>query len=514
MIQRSTLRPTAIVLISLLLLGCERLFGPTEAELSDFSDYVYRLDTLQLREHFSQVLNADTAHDEVLTAIRQCYNGKLENDRLSLWFTRMGVADEADELLAWLRREVPAAGLDSTAFKLSEIAQDLSVVHLLAFDSLGIDINTLLPRLDYNLTHAYMHYAVGQRYGFVNPDRLLNQLDRKTEGKGYMRLFDYEVEAPDYAGTVSQLLSDNRMNYLCESTPDDPVYTVLQQRLATTTNVTERHTLSVNMERCRWQIKKPSAGERMVFVNLPSQQLWAVCPDSVVNMRICFGKTRTKTPLLQSEITRVEVNPDWIITPNIIKNEVSVHAGDSAYFARNRYYIVDMSSGDTLNPAHVGVSQLKSGRLRVGQRGGAGNSLGRIVFRFPNNFSVYLHDTSNRGAFDLAQRTLSHGCVRVQKPFDLALFAMPDMEEWDVEKLRLSMDIKPETERGRKYLEEHRDDRRPFRLITHRAVKPSLPLYIVYYTAYPNPESGKVELWSDVYGYDAVIASACRRWLL
>jgi hypothetical protein len=89
---------------------------------------------------------------------------------------------------------------------------------------------------------------------------------------------------------------------------------------------------------------------------------------------------------------------------------------------------------------------------------------------------------------------------------------MLDMEEWDVDQLRLSMDIKPETERGKKYLEEHQDDRRPLRLIRHRAVKPSMPLYIVYYTAYPNPENGNVEFWNDVYGYDAVITSEGKRW--
>lgn len=514
MTTRFTLRLTAIALASLLLVGCDRLFGPTEADLSAFGEYVYRIDSVQLRDQYAQVLSADTGQDEVLTVIRQCYADVKENDRLTLWIDRMGVADDADALLAWLQREVPAAGLDPTPFRLDEIAQDLNVVHLLAFDSLDIDINTLLPRLDYNLTHAYLRYAVGQRYGFVNPDRLLNQLDHKSEGKGYFRLFDYEVKAPDYTEVIRHLLSDDRMEYLRESTPNDPVYTALQQRLATTTNATERHTLAVNMERCRWQLKKPSASERYLLVNLPAQQLWGICPDSVINMRICFGKVRTKTPLLQSDITRVEVNPDWIITPNIIKNEVSGHAGDSAYFARNRYYIVDMSTGDTLNPARVSVSQLKSCRLRVGQRVGAGNSLGRIVFRFPNNFSVYLHDTSNRGAFDLAQRTLSHGCIRLQKPFDLAVFAMPDMDEWETDQLRLSMDIKPKTERGEKYLEEHRDDRRPLRLIRNRSVKPNLPLYIVYFTAYPNPESGTVEFWSDPYGYDSVITSSARRWLL
>ena len=490
-----------ICLVTLLLTACTNVFGPSEADLSAFGDYVYRIDTLQLRVGYSQMTTGDTT-------VRQCYAARMGTDHMSLWHTRLGVDEDADELLTWLRHEVPLAGLDTTAFRLPEIARDLNIVHTLAFDSLGIDINTLLPRLDYNLSQAYISYVIGQRYGFVRPDELFNQLDRNQESTGFLRLFDYTVQAPDYAEAVRHLISDDRMDYLRHSAPDDSVYLKLQAKLAVTNDVAERRKLAVNMERCRWQLKKPTADERMVLVNLPAQQLWCVCPDSVINMRICFGKTRTKTPLLQSELTRIEVNPDWIITPNIIKNEVSVHAGDSAYFARNRYYIVDMSSGDTLNPRHVSVNQLQSGLLRVGQRGGAGNSLGRIVFRFPNNFSVYLHDTSNRSAFDLAQRTLSHGCVRVQKPFDLALFALPNLGEWDVERLRLSMDIKPETEQGRLYLEEHQADPRPLRLIKQQAISPHLPLYIIYYTAYPNPETGIVEYWADPYGYDTVIAAA------
>lgn len=497
-----------VVFITLLLTACKDIFGPTEADLSAFGEYVYRIDSLQLRDQFNQTMNSDTTHNKARMAVRQYYMDRMGTNHFSLWLTRMGVDDDADALLTWLQREVPAAGLDPKAFRLEEIAQDLNVVQLLAFDSLGIDINTLLPRLDYNLSQAYVSYAVGQRYGFVSPDKLLNQLDYNEETNSFIRLFDYDVKASDYTEAIQHLMSDDRMDYLRQSSPDDSVYIKLQAKLSTSTDAAERRKLAVNMERCRWQLKKPLANERMVLVNLPSQQLWCVCPDSVINMRICFGKTHTKTPLLQSNITRIEVNPDWIITPNIIKNEVSVHAGDSAYFARNRYYIVDMSSGDTLNPTHVSISQLQSGRLRVGQRGGAGNSMGRIVFRFPNNFSVYLHDTSNRGAFDLAQRTLSHGCIRVQKPFDLALFALPELEEWDVECLRLSMDIKPQTEQGLQYLEEHRDDPRPFRLIKQHAISPTLPLHIIYYTAYPNPETGIVEYWSDPYGYDSVIANA------
>ena len=507
-LQGKTRRPTLIGALTIMLLSaCTSIFGPTEAELSAFGEYVYRIDSLQLNEQLNHILNEDKLQNNTQTVVHQYYKGKIDTGQPMLWITRMGVDSDADALLTQLRHEIPLAGLDTAAFHLTEIAQDLNVIHTLAFDSLGIDINTLLPRLDYNLSQAYVCYAIGQRYGFVNPDKLLNQLDFNEELQSYTRLFDYEVKTPDYEEAIRHLTSDERMDYLRQSSPNDSVYLKLQDRLSSSTDVAERHKLAINMERCRWQLKKPQADERRVLVNLPAQQLWAMCPDTIINMRICFGKKSTKTPLLASGISRIDVNPDWIITPNIIKNEVSIHAGDSAYFARNRYYIVNLNSGDTLNPAHVSMSQLQSGTLRVGQRGGAGNSLGRIVFRFPNNFSVYLHDTSNRGAFDLAQRALSHGCIRVQKPFDLALFALPDLEEWDADRLRISMDIKPITEQGMQYLEEHRDDPRPLRLIRQQTVTPSLPLYIIYYTAYPNPESGAVEYWSDPYGYDAVIAA-------
>lgn len=507
-LQGKTRRPTLIGALTIMLLSaCTSIFGPTEAELSAFGEYVYRIDSLQLNEQLNHILNEDKLQNNTRTVVHQYYKGKIDTGQPMLWITRMGVDSDADALLTQLRHEIPLAGLDTAAFHLTEIAQDLNVIHTLAFDSLGIDINTLLPRLDYNLSQAYVCYAIGQRYGFVNPDKLLNQLDFNEELQSYTRLFDYEVKTPDYEEAIRHLTSDERMDYLRQSSPNDSVYLKLQDRLSASTDVAERHKLAINMERCRWQLKKPQADERRVLVNLPAQQLWAMCPDTIINMRICFGKKSTKTPLLASGISRIDVNPDWIITPNIIKNEVSIHAGDSAYFARNRYYIVNLNSGDTLNPAHVSMSQLQSGTLRVGQRGGAGNSLGRIVFRFPNNFSVYLHDTSNRGAFDLAQRALSHGCIRVQKPFDLALFALPDLEEWDADRLRISMDINPITEQGMQYLEEHRDDPRPLRLIRQQTVTPSLPLYIIYYTAYPNPESGAVEYWSDPYGYDAVIAA-------
>ena len=430
----------------------------------------------------------------------------LDHSLIGKWFDRYGVSSDADSLLAVLRRELPANGLDTTAFFIPQLTEDLNIVHLLAFDSVGVSINEVLPRLDSLLSKAYICYVTGQRYGFVRPDKLFNHLNMKPDSTGYARLFDEEVKKPDSREAEEKLVSAERMSYLSASRPKGYVYQALQKQLAKTTDKDLCHKIAVNMERCRWQMKRPDETERMVLVNIPAQQLWAVSPDSVLDMRICCGATTNKTPLLHSAISYMQVNPEWIIPSNIVKTDIAPHGGDSAYFARHRYYLVERSSGDTLNPAEVTSGEILSGRLRVGQKGGAGNSLGRIVFRFPNDFSVYLHDTNNRGAFNRDRRTVSHGCVRVQKPFDLACFLLPDADEWAIDRLRISMDIQPETTQGQIYVREHADDPKPFRLMTYQDVSPKVPLYIIYYTAYPNPKTGEVELWPDLYGYDQAIS--------
>jgi len=441
------------------------------------------------------------------------YVDSLGTDVEGQWFTRMGLSADADAMLSYLRSELPRNGLDTVAFHIPEMAECLSIVRKLAFDSLGVSINQVLPRLDSLLTEAYISYTVGQRYGFVRPDRLLNHLYIKPDSSKYFHLFDYEVKAPDTSEAEQKLKADDRMDYLRESVPDDNVYKTLQTKLENSQEKELRHTLAVNMERCRWQIKRPAGNESMVLVNIPSQQLWAVSPDSILNMRVVCGAKATKTPLLHSQITHMEVNPDWIIPFNIVKSDIARHGGDSAYFARHRYYIIERQSGDTLDPKHVSSSQIASGRMRVGQKGGAGNSLGRIVFRFKNNFSVYLHDTNNRGAFNRDRRTLSHGCIRVQKPFELACHLLPMADEWDMDKLRISMDIAPKTEQGRLYLKEHAEDPRPYRLVKYRDVLPNVPVYIVYYTAYPNPSTGIVETWPDLYAYDKAISQHMKHLL-
>ena len=504
----------------LLLVACALLVScesgnrvPSEAELSTFKHYVNALDTVRMEQSLKHILSKDTSHWAFDQTLKKRYADLAKFEDTPMWYSRMGVVGEADSLLSYLRHELPKSGLDTAAFFVPEIAEDLGIVRALAFDSVGQNINDLLPRLDYHLSKAYMRYAVGQRYGFVRPARLMNNLFKKADSDEFARLFDEKVKEPDYDEVLSQLSSDARMDYLTASAPQTSLYKTLQQELSTATGKEARRRLAVNMERCRWQMSRPDDHEKAILVNIPAQQLWAVGGDSVLDMRICCGATATKSPLLHSTISHIQVNPDWIIPHNIVKSDIVRHAGDSAYFARHHYYIVERSSGDSLDVADVTSDQLASGTLRVGQHGGPGNSLGRIVFRFNNNFSVYLHDTNNRGAFKREKRTLSHGCIRVEKPFDLALFLLPELDEWDQDRLRLSMDIPPETDQGKEYLEENAEEPRPFRLMTYHEVSPRVPVYIIYYTAYPNPATGVVQTWPDLYGYDKAIASAIDSFL-
>ncbi len=508
------LHPLVLLLLCLFTIGCtEATHKAEKVELSDLSEWVdthYALNAQQLAGHLEHFIS--TQHDSLVAdrAVKKYYK---ENPSLQ-WVSSKGLRADADSLLAVLQREVPQMGFDEKAFFLPQLQEAVERFHTLDFDEQHT-AGSEVAQLDVLLTKAYVRYAIGQHYGFTRPESVFNAVDPKTvdtlgKVKTYCRLFDIKVEHPDYQEPFRKLQADSVCPYLAEVLPTDGVYQKLQQTMATAT-ADERRRLAINMERRRWRTQRVENSRKHIFVNVAAQHLWAVDGDSVLPMRICYGALKTKSPLLSSAITYMEINPNWGIPLSIIRNDVARHGGDSAYFARHRYTIYGPDGA--VDPRHVTSSMLTSGRYRVSQKGGAGNSLGRIVFRFPNNFAVYLHDTSNRGAFQYANRALSHGCIRVQKPFELAHYLLPEADEWTLDKIRISMDIKPETEQGRKYLKEHVDDERPLRLINTKSVDPHIPVVIDYYTAYPNPKTGAVETWPDGYGYDRLLARSLKPFL-
>lgn len=432
-----------------------------------------------------------------------------------LWSISPEALEKSDTLIRLIGKKTEEIGFSRNAFLVDSILADITRLKEQIADSCSTIYRTM-ARLEYNLSKSYLTYVSGQRFGFTNPLRLHNRLDRDNNG-GYRPLFDIDIQLPDSVfikDAFSKATNDDVLEFLESVETINPIYTQLKGALQNDSLKEHRQKLLSNMERCRWQMKNnPLNEEKHIFVNIPAQTLWAVQADSVLSMKICCGAFHTKTPMLISKINLVQFNPEWGIPMSIIKNEVSAHAGDSAYFARHRYSIIN-KEGDTINPIDITSTQLRSGGYRISQKSGAGNSLGRIIFRFPNHFSVYLHDTNSPGAFQNERRTISHGCVRVQKPFDLTRFVLPDLDEWTLDKIRLSVDIKPESEKGKRYLQnylqQHGSEARNIRLINSHRVNPEIPLLIGYYTALPDPKTQIIEYWPDRYEYDKQILKAIK----
>lgn len=479
----------------------------TADAFAGFVNEQYGLDADDIWRCIINLVKKDNDSTQTDWLARKLYK---DNKRL-LWIDTYGIGDKADTLISHLKN-VGGIGFSEKSFYIADLENDIQRIRSLDFDDRANKINELMARVEYKLTKAYLRYCIGQQFGFTNPYKYLNRLDPANEDttakvKEYRHLFDIPMKRPDgdfYAKALNMANAEELGAFLCSVEPQNAYFNELCAKLATERNAKRRWLLLCNMERQRW--KRTEANDdpkgRKVVVNIPSFRLYAYSPDSTMEMKVGCGATKTKTPLLTSEINRMDINPLWNIPMSIIKKDVAPHAGNSHYFTSRRYFIVDRNTGKTISPTNVTSSMLRSGQYRVSQEGGEGNSLGRIIFRFDNKFSVYLHDTSSRKFFEQNVRSVSHGCIRIERPFDFAQYLLGDDEdEWKLDRIRISMDLEPKTERGLKHVSDTTKSRK---LINSVKVEPKVPLYIVYQTLFKTSE-GKWEEYKDIYGYDAVM---------
>lgn len=431
-----------------------------------------------------------------------------------LWATDRGIDDRADTLMNYLK-EVEGCGLKSSSFHVKEIEQELSLLRSLKPDSCEeSEVCRTQGKLEYLLTEAYIRYAYGQRYGYVRAEKLFNNLLRDTPEPGrndttkrYRRIFDLKCDTPSdslFTEATDALESAEELGcFLRGIQPQHTLYKELCQeyRKAKASGNKERTRLcAINIERARWRYPRPSE-DKFVWVNLADFMLTAVdrTRDTVLTMRVCVGDQKHKTPLLSSRINRLDLNPYWIIPTSIIRNEIIPrHLNDSSYFSRNRIHAIGRNSGEQVNAWKLTEKDLRSGQYTLRQEKGEGNSLGRMIFRFPNDFSVYLHDTNSPGAFGASNRAVSHGCVRVQHPLDLAIFLMGEPDEFTIDQLRIAIGKHPLGERGKALIAENPDAEG----MHNYNFKPGIPVYLDYYTFYPTPRDHEFREKPDSYGYD------------
>lgn len=489
--------------------NADKVYTPTIEELQSWASPEYAIDgnsVVNELKHCAETL-PDNMYADKYT--RQYYQ---DNGSAMLWIDRMGVRRQADTLMSYLTKDEDL-GLSPKTFALDTLQAMIdSVRH---FNLSNKSVSSTLGRIEYLLTRAYMRYACGQRYGFIKPQQTFNHLlvEQPTAGEArrtttYRRIFDLKIDevTDSFVNTAIEQARNSCLNdFLRSVQPTDTIYRLMRHEytLAKQNGDTTRLRLArINMERARWRYPHPSKG-RYIFVNLAAQQLTAVDTqrDTTTTMLVCCGNATHKTPLLHSNISHVELNPYWVIPQTIVSKEIMPHhAGDSAYFARNRYRAIDKETKEMVDPASLSAAELRSARYTLRQDKGAGNSLGRIILRFPNSFSVYLHDTNNHSAFQYANRAISHGCVRVERPLDLALFFLENPSPLFVDRIRIAIDREPLTAAGRHFRANNPDAKK----MPSFSYSTPVELWLDYWTLYPTPD-GQMESHPDNYGYDRVI---------
>jgi L,D-transpeptidase YcbB len=223
-----------------------------------------------------------------------------------------------------------------------------------------------------------------------------------------------------------------------------------------------------NMERWRWMPR--DMGETHIEVNIPDYEAVVIEKGEVIERnRVVVGKEATPTPVFAETMKFLIVNPAWNVPQSIIRKEMLPRlAADPDYLYRLGYQVSS-----------------RAGHLVVRQPPGERNALGRIKFVFPNDFSVYMHDTPLRKLFASAKRAFSHGCVRVDDPFRFAETVLGRNNGWSEQRVKKLIGGKE------RYV---------------YLPKP-LPVYLEYFTAFVD-DSGELQLRDDVYGYSRRVKAA------
>ncbi len=242
-----------------------------------------------------------------------------------------------------------------------------------------------------------------------------------------------------------------------------------------------------SLERWRW-LPAPYLKPRLM-VNLPEFVLrgYDEQANQQFRMRVVVGQTvdQHATPVFTHMMKYLVFRPYWTVPVDITKKELAPHIrAASGYLEAHNYEVVNYK-GEVQHD--VPLDRLEHGRLMVREKPGPRNSLGLIKFMFPNQYDIYLHSTPAQQLFSRTRRAFSHGCVRVEKPVDLATWVLQDQtgkdgQPWDTQTVTDAMQNGPDNHQVN--------------------LKTPLPIVIFYATAHVD-EQGKVDFFDDLYGYDA-----------
>lgn len=248
--------------------------------------------------------------------------------------------------------------------------------------------------------------------------------------------------------------------------------------------------LAVNLERWRWLPRV--FGERHLRVNLPAFHLELIEKgERVLDMRVIVGRLVRPTPAFVGRMTYLVLNPYWEVPPRLaVLDLLPKIQKDRDYLAKNGFKVFTLGGGARRNPAAIDWQQLGPGNFpyHLRQDPGPKNALGRIKFIFPNRHTVYLHDTPTPELFAREQRTFSSGCIRIEKPLELAQLLLRGTPLADPPALEAALTS----------------------AVDEIVFLPTpVPVYLLYFTAWVEAD-GTLNFRPDLYKRDPRLAAALR----
>lgn len=260
---------------------------------------------------------------------------------------------------------------------------------------------------------------------------------------------------------------------------------------AMSVSVLERiNQIRLNLERWRWLPQ--FFGEKYIIVNIANFELDVYEKNQIVlDMRIIAGKTYRRTPVFSDQMSYLVFSPYWNIPNNItVSDIIPMIRKDIEYLNKMKIKVLHGygSNMKNIDPMTINWEDIdnfnKNYWLR--QEPGPANLLGGVKFMFPNRFNVYLHDTPAKDLFGKTSRDFSSGCIRIEKPEELAIYLLKDQFEWTLDKIREAM------KRG-----------------TEQTVRlfPAMPVHILYWTSWVD-ENGLINFRNDIYNRDKSLLDA------
>lgn len=278
-----------------------------------------------------------------------------------------------------------------------------------------------------------------------------------NSGRASWHINDTDADLPLETMLADSLAHGKLDSFFALMRPAHQEYTALRFAFQIEDDAQHRRTIARNMERWRWMPR--SLGEDYVLVNIAQFEASFWREGKVADKwRVIIGKRRTPTPVFETEIEGVILNPWWEIPASIVRESVGSLVRRNPSLARARGYVWG------------------GGRYR--QRPGPNNALGQMKLVMPNRFSVFMHDTPNKQLFEEDVRSFSHGCIRTDNAIGYAAALLQDV--------RTREEIDSIVASGK---------------TTRIAIAKPLPLYVTYFTAVSD-DSGDIILLDDLYDRD------------